>query len=534
MHTFRKRTATTAALVALVFISVRAGGDPPRPLTRALSPEIIGQIRQEAFERSQVMTIARYLTDVTGPRLTNSSNMRQAQAYAQDLLQSWGVTAHLERWGPFGRGWVLRGIDVSLTAPNFAPLIAYPKAWSPGTNGPIAGEPVLFDPQSPSDVSRYRGQLRGRIVLFSPARPIAPLVVPARLTDAFLLNLADAQAPVRESDVFRPTPAQQAEIALSDAKWRLLATESPAVVIEASRSPSGSVYVTAAEVPSDPVTGRERQPWDTEPTGTLSQLVMAPEHYNRLVRLLQMGVPVSMRVNVAVQFDDDDPMSANLVGEFPGTDLRDQIVMFGGQFDSWHTATGAADNASGAAAALEAMRILRALDLHPRRSIRIGLWSGEEQGELGSRAYVSAHFGRLIAESGQTRLERGPEYSRLSGYFNLDGGAGRIRGIYLQGNEALRPIFRAWFDPFADLGASTLSIRSAAFTPMSFSRIGLPGFQFIRDFPEEGPNPGHTNMDVYDVLIPDDLKQAAAIMAAFAYQAAMRDELLPRPSGARQ
>jgi len=492
---------------------------------------VVASIRREAYEHSQVMALASYLTDVVGPRLTNSPNLRRAQAYARDQLRSWGIrNARLERWGPFGRGWALDGIEMSLTSPDVAPLIAYPKAWSAGTVGPVTGQPVIFDVKTAADLARYRGQLRNRIVLFSPARPIAPPVVPERLGDGFLLGLANAEPPLPGGSEFHPTADQRAAADLETAKWRLVYAESPSVVIEGSPSPSGSVYVTAATVPPDGATGAERYPWDAAKPPVVPQIVMAAEHYNRLIRLGALGVPFTLRVSLATRYLDDDLMSDNVIGEIPGADLSREVVMFGGCLDSWHTGTGATDNASGAAVALEAMRILQALDLHPRRSIRVGLWSAEEQGTLGSRAYVAAHFGRRVAgPDGHMRIERGPEYDALAGYFNLDWGAGRIRGVYLQGNDAVRPIFRAWLAPFQDVGASTLTARLIGSSDhMSFDDIGLPGFQFIRDFWEGRPTSAHTNMDVFDRLSAEDLEQSASVVAAFAYQLAMRDEKLPR------
>jgi carboxypeptidase Q len=528
--------ATVAAVVGVVLARVpltvagqgsqSATGAPP---SSAL--DVVGRIRREAYEHSQVMALASYLTDVVGPRLTNSPNLRRAQAWTRDQLRSWGVRdARLERWGPFGRGWALDAIEVSLASPDAAPLIAYPKAWSPGTAGPVVGQPVILDVKAAADLERYRGQLRNRIVLFSPAGPIAPPLMPERLSDAFLLDLANAGPPLPGGSEFHPTAEQRAAADLEMAKWRLVYAESPSVVIEASPGRSGSVYVTAATVPPDGTTGLERHPWDANQPPVMSQIVMAPEHYNRLVRLGALGVPFTLRVNLATRYLDDDLMSDNVIGEIPGSDLSREVVMFGGPLDSWHTGTGATDNASGAAVALEAIRILRTLDLHPRRSIRVGLWSAEEQGRLGSRAYVAAHFGRQVAgPDGQMRIERGPEYDTLAGYFNLDWGAGRIRGVYLQGNEAVRPIFRAWLAPFQDVGASTLTTRGIGSSDhMSFDDIGLPGFQFIRDFWEGRPTSAHTNMDVYDRLSAEDLEQSASVVASFAYQLAMRDEKLPR------
>jgi Zn-dependent M28 family amino/carboxypeptidase len=304
-------------------------------------------------------------------------------------------------------------------------------------------------------------------------------------------------------------------------------------VVQPSFRDAGTVYVTAATVPYPPdVPFDKRIPaWDLSMPVVMPQLVVAAEQYNRMVRLIARGIPVEMEVNISTRFYENDPMSYNVIAEIPGTDLKDEVVMIGGCIDSWHAATGASDNAGGAATALEIMRILKRVGLHPRRTIRIGLWSAEEQGGLGSSAYVAEHLRRSIHESdGSVRYELKPEYKNFSAYFNFDYGTGRIRGIYLQGNEAARPVFRSLLGPFTDLGVSTLSNADIGATDhISFDGIGLPGFQFIRDY-MEGTNTRapHTNMDVYDHVLGDDLKQSAAVGAALVYELAMREESFPR------
>jgi Zn-dependent M28 family amino/carboxypeptidase len=273
-------------------------------------------------------------------------------------------------------------------------------------------------------------------------------------------------------------------------------------------------------------------PWDANKPAVVPQVVVAAEQYNRIIRLLSRHIPIELEVSINTRFFDRDTMSYNVIGEIPGTDLKDEVVMIGGCIDSWHAGTGATDNAAGTAVALEVMRILKSLDLKPRRTVRIGLWSAEEQGAFGSRAYVAAHFGKRIdATTGQSapaRFEFKPEYEKFSCYFNLDYGTGKIRGVYLQGNAAVRPIFSAWLAPFKDLGASTTSMANIGSDQVSFDEIGLPGFGFIRDFMEGSTRTAHTNMDVYDHVLEDDLKQSAVIAASFIYNAAMRDEKLPR------
>jgi carboxypeptidase Q len=488
--------------------------------------DVATRIRAEGLAHSEVMALAAHLTDVTGPRLTGSASFRAAQAYAVAELTGWGaVRARVEPWGPFGRGWQLDHLEVSLTAPGYAPLLAYAKAWSPGTGGPLTGEPVLLNVTQPDELAAYRGTLRGRIVLFGPARSIPAATPPARLSDEDLAQLA-----IRPTGPtgFQPTPAQRATAELYHRKWQLLYEEQPALVIEASSGPSGSVYVTASEMPTDAAGQPIGQPWDAHPPRVLPQMVMAAEPYNRLARLAAAHVPFAVRADLGVSFEDRDLMSGNVLADLPGTDQAREVVMFGGCLDSWHTATGATDNAAGAAVVLEAMRLLRAVGARPRRTIRLALWSAEEQGALGSKAYVVAHLGhRVMGADGQVTVSRGAEYDDLDGYFNVDWGPGRLRGLYLQGNDAAAPLLRSWLAPVADLGASTVAPRPIGGTDhVSFDDIGLPGFQFIREIGESS-GIAHTNMDVFDRLNEDDLKQAATVLAILAYEAAMADDKLP-------
>jgi carboxypeptidase Q len=499
----------------------------------------INRIKDEELKHSQIMEIAGYLSDVIGPRLTGSPNLRKAQDYTKNKLAEWGIAnAHLEAWGPFGRGWSLKGFTANMLSPMFSSLIAYPKAWSPGTNGTIRGEVVFFDVKTPDDLAKYKGRLKGKIVLFSAARPVEPNFMPQaqRATEEELLKLANAKPATDESQGFQSlSPERRARIELSYRKWQMLYAEDAALVLEPGAGDGGTVYVTAATIPAPPEMPYEQRvkPWDLSKPKIIPQAVVAAEQYNRMIRLAGRDVPVQMEVNIDARFYDQNPMSDNVIGEIPGTDLKDEIVMFGGCLDSWHTGTGATDNAAGAAVALEIIRLFKSLNLKPRRTIRIGLWSAEEQGSFGSRAYVAAHFGKPANDSknlsGQTSSGFKPEYEKFSGYFNLDYGTGKIRGIYLQGNEAVRPIFREWLAPFKEMGADTLTVSGIGATDHnSFDRIGLPGFQFIRDFMESNPRTAHTNMDLYEHILEDDLKQSAIIAAAFIYQASMRDEKLPR------
>jgi carboxypeptidase Q len=496
------------------------------------------RIQDAALSHSQIMEMVGYLTDVTGPRLTGSPNLKRAEQYARDKLRDWGLAnAHLESWGPFGRGWSLQGLTANMLSPSFSPLIAYPKAWSPGTSGTVRGEVVFLDVKTPADLGKYKGRLKGKIVLFSPARHVDPLFAPPsqRRTDEELQRLANV-ATTGEPPPFQHSPEQRAAEDLNYRKWQLIQSEGAAVVLEPSFRDAGTVYVTAATVPYPSAVPFEKRvnAWDLSRPVVTPQINVAAEQYNRIVRLVARGIPVQLEVNIATRFYDNDPMSHNVIAEIPGTDLKDEVVMIGGCIDSWHAGTGATDNAAGPATVLEVVRILQSLGLKPRRTIRVGLWSAEEQGGLGSRAYVAAHLGRRIdAVDGQTaraRFEFKPEYEKFDTYLNFDYGTGRIRGIFLQGNAAAQALFRDALDHVKALDASTVSVANVgASDHLSFDEIGLPGFQWIRDYMEgSSTRAPHTNMDTYDHVLEDDLKQSAAVAASVVYDLSMRDEKIPR------
>jgi carboxypeptidase Q len=539
--------------------------------TSKAATDLVGRIKEEEAKRSQVMATLSYLTDVIGPRLTGSPNMKRANEWTRDRLASWGLSnAHLEAWGPFGRGWTLKRFSAQVIEPQCIPLIAYPKAWSPGTDGTLAAPVVYFDPKSEADFARFKGQIKGAIVLSAPIREVAAHFEPlgARKTTAELLELADAPEPEgRGRGRFQMNPERRAQIELAAKKLKYLADEGAAMIVEGSRGDGGTIFVQSASVPGvlpnlgggGQAQGQGQAPparrvsvYDKDAPKIAPQIVVAQEHYNRLVRMIQQGEKVKMVVDLSVQFHDEDLMAYNTVAEIPGTDLKDEVVMLGGHMDSWHSGTGATDNAAGVSVGMEVVRIIKALDLKPRRTIRIALWSGEEEGLLGSRAYVTQHFGRSpanmfggggpggpAARNGQAPGANGsaspndaapkPEYAKFQAYFNLDNGTGKIRGVYLQGNEAVRPIFRKWLQPFRDMGATTLTISNTGGTDhQSFDGIGLPGFQFIQDEVEYDTRTHHSNQDVYDRIQAEDMKQAATIMASFVYNAAMMDEKLPR------
>ncbi len=521
----------------------------------------IEKIKDEGMKRSQVMATLSYLSDVIGPRLTGSPNMKRANEWTRDQLTKWGLkNAHLESWGPFGRSWELKEFAAQVIAPQTIPLIAFPKAWSPGVN--ISnGEVVYVDAKNEADLQRFKGNLRGKIILTSVMRDVpARFEAPGkRLTEKQLLALADAPTPGADgsANTFLQSPQfaafMESQI-FATKKLKFFTDEGAALLIDSGAGDGGTLFVSAASVPqeidrSSPLATLRSifmspvNPYDQKAPWIVPQIVLSVEHYNRVARMLQAGEEVRMKINFAAQFDDKDLMSYNTIAEIPGTDKSDEIVMLGGHMDSWHAGTGATDNGAGVAVAMEAVRILQALDVKPRRTIRIGLWSGEEQGLFGSQAYVAQHFGkanesadasfaRMVQGGGAAAtITRGAEYDKLSAYYNLDNGTGKIRGVYLQGNEAVRPLFRQWLTPFREMGAQTLSISNTGGTDhLAFDAIGLPGFQFIQDQVEYDTRTHHSNQDVFDRIQADDMKQAATIMAAFVYNTAMRDEKLPRKS----
>ena len=563
------RRSTALVLLLILFVSPVAllAQQTQAP---ALDPnDPVQKIKDEGMNHSQVMQTLSYLSDVIGPRLTASPGMKRSNEWTRDQLTKWGLqNAHLESWGPFGRGWSLKRFSAHVSDPTPFPVIAYPKAWSPGLAAPLTADVVYIDAKTEADLEQYKGKLNGKIVLTAPLREVTAHFesLGSRLNEKDLLTLADAPEPRPGGGRpnFAGNPQFRAQQEFNNAKLRFFQAEGAALLVDPGRGDGGTIFVQSAGVPQPPrdpnATGpapRPIPPYDTSAPKVTPQVVLAIEHYNRIVRMLQAGEPVKMTVDLSVAWQDADLMGYNTIAEIPGTDLKDEIVMLGGHMDSWHSGTGATDNAAGCAVAMEAVRIIQTLGLKPRRTIRIALWTGEEQGLLGSRAYVAEHFGTLnnpvtsaapstggantsgmngngngngngAAPAGPTLVKKA-EYEKLSGYFNLDNGTGKIRGVYLQGNESIRSLFRQWLTPFRDMGANTLSIANTFGTDhLSFDAIGLPGFQFIQDEIEYDTRTHHSNQDVFDRIQADDMKQAATIMAAFVYQTAMRDEKLPR------
>jgi len=514
--------------------------EPAPPAVR--TPEIpdlefITRLREEEFGHGEVMNIMSYLTDEIGPRLTGSPNMKKANEWTRDQFTKWGlVDSHLEAWGTFGRGWAYQFCEVRMLSPDIMQFLALPKAWTPGTNGPIRAQVTQVIATTPADLDKYRGKLAGKIVLLGETRTPEPIDKPPfrREEDADLLRIATYEI----SPTFAFTPARRDEFLrrnqFQDQLTKFLADEHVAAVLEPTRQPGqdGTIFVEGGGS------------YEKGKTTTVPRITVAIEHYGRMTRLLAKKIPVEVEVNVEAQFYDDDDKGYDTIAEIPGVDpkLKEQVVMLGGHMDSWHSGEGATDNGAGVAVAMEAIRLLTHLKVEPRRTIRVALWSGEEEGLLGSRGYVMEHFGgrpentnprykdmpRFLRPPGGP-LQLKPEQKLISVYFNLDNGTGKIRGVYMQGNELVAPIFQKWMEPFRDLGMTTLTMRTTGGTDhLSFDAVGIPGFQFIQDPMDYGSLTHHSNLDVYEHIREEDLKQASAIMAAFVYNAAMRDEMMPR------
>ncbi len=508
--------------------------------SRAQAPEkvdaaMLERIRDEGMQRSQAMETIGWLTDVYGPRLTGGPEIREAGDWVTKRMGTWGLSnIHEEAW-PFGKGWSLERFTASMTEPRVMPIIGMPKAWTVGTKGAVTADVVLAPIATEADMAKFRGKLRGRIVLTQPEREVKMLDgrIVLRMDDEDIKeaeslpaprsaaarpaaprpNMADARALQQRIQQFY---IDEGVVALIDrGSDSFMSAGGSDLTWETQRVDGGTVFVGAGGSRAD------------DGVNGLPAVTIAVEHYNRMVRVLEKGVPVKMELDVRTRFHDETASlnGFNIIAEIPGTDpdLKDEVVMLGAHFDSWHGATGATDNGTGSTAMLEAMRILQAVGAKPRRTIRVALWGAEEQGLLGSRAYVAKHF------ADPATRQRKPGYEKLAAYFNLDNGTGRIRGIWMQENPALQPIFAEWIKPLAPLGVTILGPRSVSSTDHSaFEAVGLPGFQFIQERLEYNSRTHHSNMDFLDRVQPDDLIQQAVVAASFAYLAAMRDEMLPR------
>ncbi|RFM28738.1 M28 family metallopeptidase [Deminuibacter soli] len=481
----------------------------------------IEKIKQEGLQHSQVMDIAFHLTDVSGARLTASPGFNRAGNYAVQQLTQWGLTdAKLDPWGEFGKGWELQKSYVALTAPYYRPLIAYPKAWCSGTNGAVNAQVILVTAKDSTELLQYKGKLAGKIIITERADTVKLgfKADGSRYTDEQLAKMAgakleptDTAAMRRRREMFMRGNGAMRTLTLLKEMAR--AEGAAAILSSGAKNQDGTLFTQG---------GGGYKATDPE---NFTDVMLGAEDYNTILRLVKAGMPVKLDMDIQTKFHTADTKGYNVIAEIKGTDpkLKDEVVMLGGHLDSWHTATGATDNAAGCAVMMEALRILKTLGVHPRRTIRIGLWSGEEEGLLGSRGYVKKTF------ADPANMQLLPAHEKFSSYFNIDNGTGKIRGIYLQGNEACGPIFTKWLEPFHDLGATTVTVGNTGGTDhQSFDAVGLPGFQFIQDPMEYDARTHHSNMDSYDHLSPDDMKQIATIVAGFVYNAAQRDAKLPR------
>jgi acetylornithine deacetylase/succinyl-diaminopimelate desuccinylase-like protein len=510
----------TAALLPLLAFSLFAAEAPDLTMQT--------RIRQEGLRNSKVMEIAETLMDDVGPRLTGSPNMKRANEWTRDKLTEFGLSnAHLEEWGPFGRGWSYDSCSLRMVSPDIAQLIAVPRAWTPGTNGPTRGKVLHATIATKEDLDKIKGKIAGKFLLIGDVREFKPHEQAQfeRYDDKSLAGVSQYEMP-RAQAFNREAAVKRRQLFLETLK--LFADEKPLGVIVPGGSDFGTIHVQSA--------GSQR-PNEQYP---VPSVVVSDEQYARIVRLLDNKKEPELELDVKAKYYDDNPNQYNTVAEIPGTAKNGEVVMLGAHLDSWHSGTGATDNGAGTVAVMEAVRILKAIGIAPKRTIRIALWSGEEEGLLGSHAYVAQHFGsKPLLDPSEASLpmsmqKRGPltikpEQAKLSAYFNLDNGTGKVRGVYTQENAAAVPIFQAWLEPMKDLGATAITMRNTGGTDhLSFDEVGIPGFQFIQDDIEYEQRTHHTNFDVYERLQRDDLMQAAVVIATFVWEAANRSEMFPR------
>lgn len=486
------------------------------------APNMGDIIKKHGLENSKAMDIASWITDIYGPRLTGSTMLDKATEWATVELNRWGMSnVHLEEWGPFGRGWDLEHFEMHAASPNYFPVLAYPKAWSPSASG--TGEVVYLNAKTQEDLDEYVGKLAGKIVMVDTIRDVSEWfdAPAARYDSEQLLDKANAGIPTP-----RPRRGRNAGgFNFNTAMWSMLEAEKPLAVIDRSyKGDLGTVFVSGARTAQ----GRRQDVGQS----VIPQVTLSVEHYNRIFRMMNKGMSVSLSLDLKAKYTNPDGMEHNIIAEIPGTDLKDEVVIFGAHFDSWHTGTGATDNGAGSTVMMEAARILlesiKESGIQPRRTLRLALWTGEEQGLFGSRGYVGNHYAEF-PDRGWTPQSLKPDQKKVSAYYNLDNGTGKIRGIYLQGNEKAGPIFRDWFADFKEMGAGTVTLQNTGGTDhLPFDGVGIPGFQFIQDPVAYFNRTHHSNMDNYDHLIGDDLMQAATVIATFVWNTSQRDEMIPR------
>ena len=518
--------------------------EQPQPATENLDYTMYQRIRDEGLAHSHVMEFASALADGIGPRLTGSPNLKRANEWTRDQFAAMGCSnAHLEDWGEFGMGWRQLNTWVRMSSPDTAVFIAQALPWSVASKGPISGAATWVDAKEEKDLEKYKGKLAGKIVFFGEMREVKPVDKPLfeRRDEANLKQLAEYPVHVGEQEDFFKTFIKRLEF--REKAGQFFAAEHAAGIVVLSRD-GRSNGGSGGTIFDDGGSGMGWFTYKRDHAELLPIVVTAVENYGRVYRLLKANVPVTVEMNVETEFTGDHEHGFDTIAEIPGTDpkLKDEVVMVGGHLDSWASATGATDNGAGTVVAMEVMRILNALHVQPRRTIRVGLWTGEEQGEFGSYGYVKQHFGfvPLSTAPDQVKLPdfmrkpAGPaeikaEQQKISGYFNVDNGTGKIRGIYLQENASVAPIFRQWIAPLQDLGVTTISMRNTGGTDHeAFDSVGVPGFQFIQDQLDYSSRTHHSNMDTYERLQPDDLAQAAVVEAIFVYNTAMREQMLPR------
>jgi carboxypeptidase Q len=516
---------------------------------------VIHNIKQEAFQNGKVMDHLFYLTDVNGPRLTGSPGFQSAANWVVKEIQGWGISnAHLESWGEFGRSWSFQKLSSNMIKPAYQPLHTYPLAWSPSTNGVVKAEVVYaplvqkWEEWLKSDPTRlldkvkiyeakYKGQLQGKIVLVDPPREVklATDLQFKRFDEKELTEITEAPPPFAAPDLHWPILTlpedeqkrqefveslpleigsdlrEQVQKSADQFNALLVREGAMAVMTASTRGIGGTLYA------------QKGSSWRSDAPLGPPMFAMEPEQYTRMIRLIEKKIPVELELELQVTMPDQPVEGMNVIAEIPGGKKKDEMVMMGAHLDSWHSGTGATDNAAGCAVMMEALRILKSLNLTMDRTVRLALWSGEEQGLRGSRGFVKKHFADPVT------MKLMPEHSKISGYFNMDNGTGKIRGVYLQGNDMMRPIFEEWFSPFKDLGVTTLTIRNTGSTDhVSFDAVGIPGFQFIQDPDDYGTRTHHSSIDVYDHVQAADLMQASAVIASVVYNTANRSELLPR------
>ena len=534
----RSHSSLIGTALVLSVIAVSLSVLPLGALTQVNSPQenaggeivvdwdVVAQIREEGLQRSQIANTLSYMADVLGARLTNSNAMDKAQRWAVEEMKRIGLTeTYREPFMDYGVSWDNEYVSIHLLEPDYQPMVGYPIAHTPGTNGQQKLQAIIADVRTRQDLETLEGKIRGMAVLSTPPAIIdlsrfetgTPKRSAQELRELEEAVIPPPPGPDPHFSRLYPDPPQNPDVLTASERLAFYVKEGVAVVLESSSGWPGAVRGFARP-------GAKIDLWSRNATMSSVPIVaVTPEHYNRMYRILRRGIPVNVEVEVRNSHGTSVEQASNVLGEIPGTDLAQEVVMMGAHFDTWHASPNASDNTSGVAVVLEAARILKAIGAEPRRTIRVALWSGEEQGLYGSRAYVSKHFGN----PDDTDIGTTPEYETFSAYFNQDYGPGQYRGIWLQENEHVRQIFKAWMEPFHDMGMTTISLQGVGSTDhVPFDDIGLPAFQFLQA--RVGGTGGHTNLDFFDTLPIEDLMKNAVIMASFVYHAAIADERIPR------